>query len=201
MAEKRKKPTAETLENNASPAENIVPDSAYGVGENNATGAGADAKPRQSTDGNSNPGETREEQSERLHKERLASFDYADNYRQKLKKDAEERPMTPAQKRKKAEKEAALAKEKEDKERAAREAIEEEIRKEKEEARKRAEDAAALLEKVEKSLAEKKAREEVVKAAPVEEPANLTWLWIVIAVVVVAGAGVAVFFVLKKKKA
>ena len=36
---------------------------------------------------------------------------------------------------------------------------------------------------------------------PVDEPANLTWLWIVIAVVVVAGAGVAVFFVLKKKNA
>ncbi len=39
------------------------------------------------------------------------------------------------------------------------------------------------------------------ESTPVEEPANLTWLWIVIAVVVVAGAGVAVFFVLKKKKA
>jgi hypothetical protein len=40
----------------------------------------------------------------------------------------------------------------------------------------------------------------IIDPPAVEEPANLTWLWIVIAVVVVAGAGVAVFFVLKNKK-
>ena len=176
MAETRKNPTAETLDNSVSPAEINAPD-AVDVGENNVAQVGADAKSRQSDDGNSNPGETREEQSKRLHQERLASFDYAANYREKLKKDADERPMTPAQKRKKAEKEAALAKEKEEKERAAREAIEEEIRQEKEEARRRAENAAALLDKVEKSLAEKKAQEEAEMneetpetEAPIEEP-------------------------------
>ena len=173
MAEKRKNPTAEALENNAEVAETNVPDSALDAGVNNVDAADTDAKSRQSDDGNSNPGETREEQSKRLHQERLASFEYADNYRKKLKKDAEERPMTPAQRRKKAEKEALLAKEKEERERAAREAIEEEIRQEKEEARRRAENASDLLEKVEKSLAEKKAQEEAEKAAmeaPVEEP-------------------------------
>ena len=104
MAEKRKNPTAETLDNTVSQAETNVPD-AVDVGENNVAQAGADAKSRQSDDGNSNPGETREEQSKRLHQERLASFDYAANYREKLKKDADERPMTPAQRRKKEEKE------------------------------------------------------------------------------------------------
>ena len=173
MAEKRKNPTAEALENNAAVAETNVPDPALDAGVNNVDAADTDAKSRQSDDGNSNPGETREEQSKRLHQERLASFEYADNYRKKLKKDAEERPMTPAQRRKKAEKEALIAKEKEEKERAAREAIEEEIRQEKEEARRRAENASNLLEKVEKSLAEKKAQEEAEKAAmeaPAEEP-------------------------------
>jgi len=39
-----------------------------------------------------------------------------------------------------------------------------------------------------------------IEEAPADAP-NLLWLWIVIAVAVVAGAGVAVFFVIKKKKA
>ena len=108
MAEKRKDPTAEALENTASVAETNAPDSAIDVGENNVTAAGADAKPRQSDDGNSDPGETREERLARVQKEREASFAYAENYREKLKKDKEERPMTPAQRRKKEEKEAAL---------------------------------------------------------------------------------------------
>ena len=143
MAEERKNPTAEALDNKADAPETKAPDSAVDVGENNVARGGDDAKARQSDDGNSNPGETREEQAKRLQKERQASFEYAENYRNKLKKDAEERPMTPAQKRKKAEKEAAIAREKEERERALKEAVE----KEKEEARQRAMQAAELLDR------------------------------------------------------
>ena len=42
MADERKNPTAEALENTASAPETNVPDSALGVGENNAASAGAD---------------------------------------------------------------------------------------------------------------------------------------------------------------
>ncbi len=152
--------------------ERKIPDSALDVGENAVSKEAADIE-RNGINANEAPGESREEQSARLKKEKQASFEYADNYRQKLKEDAANRRKTPAQLRKQAEKEAAIAREKEEREREIREAIE----REKEEANNRAESAAALRDQVEKSLAEKKALEEAEREAleaaaaePVEEP-------------------------------
>lgn len=148
--------------------ERKIPGSALDVGENAVSKEAADIE-RDGINANEAPGESREEQSARLKREKQASFEYADNYRQKLKEDAANRRKTPAQLRKQAEKEAAIAREKEEREREIREAIE----REKEEANNRAESAAALRDQVEKSLAEKKALEEAERealAAAAEEP-------------------------------
>ena len=154
--------------------ERKIPGSALDVGENAVSNEAADIE-RDGINANEAPGESREEHSARIKREKQASFEYADNYRQKLKEDAANRRKTPAQLRKQAEKEAAIAREKEEREREIREAIE----REKEEAVNRAESAAALRDQVEKSLAEKKALEEAereaLKAAaeePVEEPVS-----------------------------
>ena len=154
--------------------ERKIPGSALDVGENAVSNEAADIE-RDGINANEAPGESREEHSARIKREKQASFEYADNYRQKLKEDAANRRKTPAQLRKQAEKEAAIAREKEEREREIREAIE----REKEEAINRAESAAALRDQVEKSLAEKKALEEAereaLKAAaeePVEEPVS-----------------------------
>ena len=152
--------------------ERKIPGSALDVGENAVSTEAADIE-RDGINANEAPGESREEHSARIKREKQASFEYADNYRQKLKDDAANRRKTPAQLRKQAEKEAAIAREKEEREREIREAIE----REKEEATNRAESAAALRDQVEKSLAEKKALEEAEREAleaaaeePVEEP-------------------------------
>ena len=154
--------------------ERKIPGSALDVGENAVSNEAADIE-RDGINANEAPGESREEHSARIKREKQASFEYADNYRQKLKEEAANRRKTPAQLRKQAEKEAAIAREKEEREREIREAIE----REKEEAINRAESAAALRDQVEKSLAEKKALEEAereaLKAAaeePVEEPVS-----------------------------
>lgn len=143
--------------------ERKIPDSAIDAGgrTDNVSADAINHNGINATENNDAPTESREEQAKRLKEKKQASFEYADNYRQKLKKEAEERRMTPAQMRKKAEKEAAIAREKAEREAAIRQAIE----REKEEAKERAERAEALRDQVEKSLAEKKAQEEAEKEA------------------------------------